>query len=81
LESDIGPDLLWHLKENPDVADEIREMKPFKATRTLIKLEETLSNQIKGIKAKAPTSKPLTDIKGGAAGQSKQKSAEDILYA
>jgi hypothetical protein len=80
LESEIGPDLLWHLKENPDVADKLRDMKPYLAVREMIKLEDTLSNEIKGIKPKAPNSRPLTAIRGGAAGISKQRSAEDILY-
>ena len=77
----IGPDILWHLKQNPEEFDRINSIPDiFEATEELIKLRDTLSNQIKGIKPKTPTTKPPNAVKGGASGPAKQRSAADILY-
>lgn len=80
MDSDIGPDILWHLKQNLDEADRIRQLPPYQAVRAMIKLEETLSNQIKGIKPKPPATKPTATVKGSGSGPAKPKSLADRLY-
>jgi hypothetical protein len=81
VDCEIGPDLLWHLAQNPELADEIREMKsPYQQVEKLIDLRNTLANQIKGIKPKATASKPVSGMKGSSAGPVKRKAPEDVLY-
>ena len=79
--SDIGPDVLWHLRNNPEKADQLREMEPGKAVRALVELEKDIANQIKGIKTKPDSGKTVTTtVSGSNSGPSKPKSAADLLY-
>jgi hypothetical protein len=81
MEEEIGPDILWHLAQNPEEAERIREIKsPYRQTEALIALRNTLSNQIKGIKPKSPSTKPPGEVKAGSAAPSKTKYDYDVLY-
>jgi hypothetical protein len=78
---EIGPDMIWHLRENPDIADRLRDIAdPYQAVEELINLRNTLANQIKGIKPKAPATFPPRAVNGGSAGIPKPKALEDLLY-
>ena len=55
-ESEIGPDLLWELYENPDIADDMRGLGYFAQFKALVELENTVSQRINGKKA-APKDK------------------------
>lgn len=78
LESEIGPDILAYLRDNPDEAEELREMPHWSATRHLLRLEDKLQDQIKGIQAQ-PGRRPPSYVTGGAAPR-KEKPLENILY-
>lgn len=45
VESEVGPAILYHLAENPDVADTWRDMTPASALRALGKLEAKLETE------------------------------------
>lgn len=79
VDSDIGPDVLDYLFKNDEEAERIRELPPLKQVRALIKLEEQVTLQIKGIKAK-PGSKPPKYVSDTGAAPAEPKSAADILY-
>lgn len=81
IRCEIGPDLIWHLSQNPDLSDEIRDMEnPYLKVEKLIELRNSLANQIKGIKPKAATTKPVIGVKGSSVGPSKVVAPEDVLY-
>lgn len=72
FESDVGPQILYHLAENPDVAKKLSGLTPIGAIRLIGKLEA----QLEGPKAEAPQKEPvvkskapapITPIKGNAA--------------
>ncbi len=79
VESEVGPEILHYLYENPDEADRIRDMAPYKAIRELVKLENRFADQIKGIKSK-PAPKPPAAVTGRASAPAAPKTAADILY-
>jgi hypothetical protein len=82
LDSDIGPDLLAELANDPDECERIRELSPFKAVRELVRLEEKLNAQIKGIKTGKPAGKATSGYVSGTGGIKPQpKSIEDLLYS
>lgn len=80
VDSEVGPDLLWHLSENPDVADKIRDLPPYRAVRELIALEAKLTAQIKGIRKPNAAGKPGGYVSGTGSGPGKPKTAEEIFY-
>lgn len=78
-DSKVGPDVLDHLYQNPDDAERIRSLSPWDAARELIRIESTISDQIKGIKAKtAPRPPRLVD--GAGASPVAPKSMEEVFY-
>lgn len=80
MRQEIGPDILWHLAQNPDKAEELRKMDPFAAVEELINLRNKLSDQIKGIKTPSAPAKPTGSVKGAGAAPPKQVDALDVLY-
>jgi hypothetical protein len=78
LESDVGPEILSYLYENPEEA-ELRGLPPFKCARELFKLESKFSDQVKGIKK--PVAKPPNYVSGKGASVTTPKSAADIIYS
>lgn len=72
LESEIGPQILYHLAENPDVADKLGALRIDKMLREFGKLEASLSTEKPQAKSvtvaeisRAPA--PITPLKGASA--------------
>ena len=68
LESDVGPQVLYHLAENEDLAKRIAGMSPKAALREIGKLEERfaakpIARQETVVKSRAPA--PISPIRGG----------------
>ena len=69
LESDVGPKILYHLAENPDVADKIGKMSLTSALRELGKLEARLEKAPESPKPtvkKSNAPQPINPIRGGS---------------
>jgi hypothetical protein len=64
MESDLGPQLTYHLAKNPAVANKLNSLSPLQAAKEFARLEDTLSKPSKVTKAPAP----ITSPKGGASG-------------
>ncbi len=69
LDSDIGPQLAYHLAKNPDVAERLNTLSPTQAAREIGRLEA----QIAQPKASTPPQKrttqappPITPVRGGS---------------
>jgi hypothetical protein len=77
--SEIGPDVLHYLAQHDDEADKIKDLNPDKAYRALIKLEEQVSLQIKGIKQK-PATKPPKYVSDQGSAPLSPKNDYDIIY-
>lgn len=60
MESDMGPQLLYHLGKNPDVADNLSRMKPSAMLREMGRLEAKLSD-VKPSVSKTPPPPPKVD--------------------
>jgi hypothetical protein len=70
LESELGPKILYHLAQNPDVADELSRLSVPSALRKLGKLEAQLENAPKPSTPIAQMSKapaPISPVRGGKA--------------
>ncbi len=69
LESDIGPKILYHLADNPDVAEALGQMTVGKMLRELGKLEATLGSTEKPAtkSAEAAPKTPLAEISAAPA--------------
>lgn len=70
-ESDIGPELAYHLGKNPRKAAEIFSMSPVKAARELTRIEAELAAQPKATPSKAP--EPISPV--GSRGKSTASAA------
>lgn len=73
FESDVGPQILYHLAENPDIARKLQGLTPIGALRMIGKLEakfedapEAPAQKETVAKSKAPP--PITPIKAAASG-------------
>jgi len=62
MESDLGPQLTYHLAKNPAVANKLNSLSPLQAAKEFARLEDTLSKPSKATQAKPP----ITPPKGGA---------------
>lgn len=63
LDSDVGPQLTYHLAKNPAIANRLNSLPPLQAAKEIARIEDTLSKApAKATKAPAP----LTDVRGGA---------------
>lgn len=80
LDSDYGPVILHHLWQNPDEAEKIAAMPPYKAVREMHNLELRVANQVKGINPKSSTVVPPRTVRGKDSPAPKPKSLEDLLY-
>jgi len=70
LESELGPQLLYHIAKNPELIDELNKLSPTAALRKLGKLEVTLEapkNQEKPAPKPSSAPAPITPVKGGTA--------------
>ena len=71
LESDVGPQILYHLASNDDFAKKLTEMPVIKALREIGKLEARFERKEEPKVATAPRSKapePIKTLSGGKAG-------------
>jgi hypothetical protein len=72
FESDVGPQVLYHLAENPEIAEKLQGMTVTSALRTIGRLEaqfakaETQTKPVVG-KSKAPA--PINPIRSAANGR------------
>ena len=72
-ESDLRPQLMYHLGKNPATAASLSQMTPVQAVKFVGSLEARLSTAPAQRSTQAPA--PLTSLKGGAAGPAKSLAA------
>lgn len=77
LDSDMGPQVAYHLGQHPDEAARIAQLSPYAAAREIGKLEHRLSMPPKPTVSQAPD--PLKPV--GGSGESRQKSSDDMSTA
>lgn len=63
VESDVGPQLTYHLAKNPSVANKLNSLPPLQAAKEIARLEDALSKPSTKATGAPP---PITPIKGGA---------------
>jgi len=72
FESDVGPQLLYHLAENPEIAEKLQGMKLTTALRTIGKLEaqfEKTEPQTKTVVGRSKAPAPINPIRSAANGR------------
>jgi len=73
LESDVGPRILYHLAENPEIADKISKSSLITALREIGKLEarfeKTEPKEVKPVAVKSKAPAPISPIKAGTSEQ------------
>lgn len=74
-DSDLGPDLAYHLGKNPHKAAQIAQMSPIKAARELTRIEAELASKPPPRTSAAPA--PITPI---GASKASSKSLEDMSF-
>ncbi|MFA7279599.1 MAG: hypothetical protein WC100_05850 [Sterolibacterium sp.] len=75
VESDVGPQLLYHLANNPDEAERISKLSPVRQIAELGKLEAQFAQPAKPSRAPAPI-KPLGQGRAGTSDPSKMSDTE-----
>jgi len=68
LESDVGPKILYHLAENPEVAQRLNSLSPSSALREIGKLEARFEKTVEAPKTtvkKSNAPAPINPIRGG----------------
>ena len=83
LESDVGPQVLYHLAENDELAKKIAAMSPKAALREIGKLEERLTvkptaEQKSVVKSRAPA--PISPIRGGTTAETVPMGADGEFH-
>lgn len=68
-ESDVGPQILYHLAENPDVAEKLKSMTVAAANRFIGKLEAQFEPQKKPVVGKSKAPAPINPIRSAANGR------------
>ena len=68
-ESDVGPQILYHLAENPDVAEKLKSMTVAAANRFIGKLEAQFEPQTKPVVGKSKAPAPINPIRSAANGR------------
>ena len=85
LESEVGPRILYHLAENPDIAEKISKSSLITALREIGKLEARFEkNEPKEVKTVAVKSKapaPISPIKAGTSEQVVITDTDKMTYA
>jgi hypothetical protein len=68
LESDVGPRILYHLAENPDVAEKISKMSLVKALTEIGKIEARFEKplEVKPVVTRSNAPAPINPIRGGS---------------
>ena len=85
MESDVGPQLLYHLAENPEVADALAKMSAIKALREIGKLEARLEKsapkqEVKTVAAKSNAPAPISPLKATSAATDVQVNSEGQFH-
>lgn len=66
LDSDIGPNVLYHIAKNPEIAEKLSEMKPIAAIKEIGRIESELSAPSKKeVKKQTKAPAPLKTVKRG----------------
>jgi len=68
-ESDVGPQILYHLAENPDIAEKLKSMSVAAANRFIGKLEAQFEPQTKPVVEKSRAPAPINPIRSAANGR------------
>lgn len=78
MESDVGPELAYHLGKNKAKATQIREMPPIQAARALLQLEQELKTKPKARPSNAP--EPINPVgnRGRATSSALPSDSDDI---
>lgn len=85
LESDVGPQVLYHLAENPDFAQKLSEMSTIKALREIGKLEAKLEKseakpEVKTVAAKSNAPEPISPLKATSAATDVQVNSDGQFH-
>ena len=82
LESDVGPQVLYHLAENADVAKRITGMSPKAALREIGKLEARFEAKVEDKKpvSKSNAPAPIQPIRGGKGSADVQMDSDGKFY-
>jgi hypothetical protein len=85
LESDVGPRILYHLAENPEIAEKISKASLITALREIGKLEarfeKTEPKEVKTVAQKSKAPAPISPIKAGSSEQVIITDTDKMTYA
>lgn len=62
MESDIGPEVAYHLGKNPDEADRISKLSPLAQAREIGKIEASLSSATPAVKKTSSAPEPIRPV-------------------
>jgi DNA repair exonuclease SbcCD ATPase subunit len=85
LESEVGPRILYHLAENPEIADKISKSSLITALREIGKLEarfeKTEPKEVKTVAVKSKAPAPISPLKGTSSEQAVITDTDKMTYA
>ena len=85
LESDVGPRILYHLAENPEIAQKISKASLITALREIGKLEakfeKTEPKEVKPVTVKSKAPAPISPLKGTSSEQAVITDTDKMTYA
>ena len=85
LESDVGPRILYHLAENPEIAQKISKASLITALREIGKLEakfeKTEPKEVKPVAVKSKAPAPISPLKGTSSEQAVITDTDKMTYA
>ena len=85
LESEVGPRILYHLAENPEVAEKISKSSLITALREIGKLEAKFekndAKEVKPVAVKSKAPAPISPIKGTSSEQAVVTDTDKMTYA
>ncbi len=80
LDSEIGPELVYHLAKHPDELEELSDLSPYQTVRKLTILEQTLQGGLKTPRKLSNAPEPPKDVGGRGAAASTPRPLEEIFY-
>ena len=85
LESEVGPRILYHLAENPDIAQKISKSSLITALREIGKMEarfeKTVPIEVKPVAKKSNAPAPISPLKGTSSEQAVITDTDKMTYA
>ena len=85
LESDVGPRILYHLAENPDIAEKISKSSLITALREIGKLEakfeKTEPKEVKPVAQKSKAPAPISPLKATNSEQAVITDTDKMTFA